>query len=165
MYDYLSATLRSSVSPEMAKVPYISHYNDVIMGSIASQITSLTFIYSSVYSGADQRKHQNSTSLAFVRGIHRSPVNSPHKGPVTRQMFPFDGVIMLTGTWGLFCHLNQIQSYLVLDRRLVARPKNRTEPGQIIGTINDAYCPWWSTMKPLIGQVWFKCDSKTTTFC
>ena len=71
------------------------HYNDVIMGAIASQITSLTIVYSTVYSGADQRKHQSSVSLAFVRGIHRSPVNSPHKWPVTRKMFQFDDVIML----------------------------------------------------------------------
>ena len=63
-------------------------------GSIASQITSLTIVYSVVYSGAHQRKHQSSASLAFVRGIHRSPVNSPHKWPVTRKMFPFDDVIM-----------------------------------------------------------------------
>ena len=47
------------------------------------------------YSVADQRKHQRSASLAFVRGFHRWPVNSPHKGPVTREMFPFDDVIML----------------------------------------------------------------------
>ena len=71
------------------------HYSDVIMGAIASQITSLTIVYSSVYSGADQRKNQSSTSLAFVRGIHRWPVNSPHKGPVTRKLFPFDDVIMV----------------------------------------------------------------------
>ena len=45
-------------------------------------------------SGADQRKHQSSALLAFVMGIHRWPVNSPHKGPVTRKMFPFDDVIM-----------------------------------------------------------------------
>ena len=70
------------------------HYGDVTMGSIASQITSLTIVYSTVYSGADQRKHQSSVSLAFVRGIHRGPVNSPHKWPVTRKMFPFDDVIM-----------------------------------------------------------------------
>ena len=56
------------------------NYNDVIMGTMASQITSRTIIYSIVYSGADQSKHQSSASLAFVRGIHRSPVNSPHKG-------------------------------------------------------------------------------------
>ena len=59
--------------------------------------------YSIVYSDTDQRKYQSSTSLAFVRGIHRSPVNSPHKWPVTRvtrKMFPFDDVItiMLTVT-------------------------------------------------------------------
>ena len=70
------------------------HYNDVIMGAMTSQITSFTIIYSTVYSSADQRKHQSSTSLAFVRGIHRWLVNSPHKGPVTRKMFPFDDVIM-----------------------------------------------------------------------
>ena len=47
-----------------------------------------------VCSCADQRKHQSSASLAFVRGILRWPVNSPHKWPVTRKMFPFDDVIM-----------------------------------------------------------------------
>ena len=66
------------------------------MGRIASQITSLTSVYSIVYSEADQRKPQSSASLAFVRGIHRGPVNSPRKWPVTRKMFPFDDVIMKT---------------------------------------------------------------------
>ena len=74
-----------------------THYNDVIMGAIASQITSLTIVYSTVYSDADQRKHQSSASLAFVCGIHRGPVNSPHKWPVARKMFPFDGVMMKRG--------------------------------------------------------------------
>ena len=64
------------------------------MGTISSQITSLMIVSSTVYSGANQWKHQSSASLAFVRGIHRWPVNSPHKGPVTRKMFPFDDVIM-----------------------------------------------------------------------
>ena len=64
------------------------------MGGMASQITILTIVYSTVYSGADQRKHQSPASLAFVRGIHRGPVNSPHKWPVTRKLFPFDEVIM-----------------------------------------------------------------------
>ena len=64
------------------------------MDTIASQITSVTIVYSTVYSDAVQRKHQSSASLAFVRGIHRWPVNSPHKGPVTRKMFPFDDIIM-----------------------------------------------------------------------
>ena len=65
------------------------HYSDVIMGIMASQITSLKIVYSSIYSGADQRKHQSSASLAFVRGIH-----GWHKWPVMRKMFPFDDVIM-----------------------------------------------------------------------
>ena len=68
---------------------------------MASQITSLTIVYSTVYSGADQRKHQSSASLGFVTGINRWPVNSPHKWPVTRKMFPFDDVIM---TWKPFRH-------------------------------------------------------------
>ena len=71
-----------------------AHYNDVIMSVMASVVTSIMSVYSNVHSGADQRKHQTSASLAFVRGIHRWPVNSPHKGPVTRKMFPFDDVIM-----------------------------------------------------------------------
>ena len=72
----------------------VSHYGDVMMNAMASQITRLTIVCSTVYSGAGQRKHQSSASLAFVRGIHRWPVNSPHKGPVTRKMCPFDDVIM-----------------------------------------------------------------------
>ena len=71
------------------------HYNDVIIGAIASKITILTIVYSTVYSDADQRKRQSSASLAFVRGIQRRPVNSPHKWSVTRKMIPFGDVIML----------------------------------------------------------------------
>ena len=107
------------------------HYGDVIMGTMASQITSLTIVYSTVYSGADQRKHQSSASLAFVRGIHRGPVNSPHKWPVTRKIYPFDDVIMISSAicdcflctylpllstliltkWSIFCIL-QFQMHL-----------------------------------------------------
>ena len=56
------------------------HSTDVIMSAMASQITSLMIVCSTVYSGVDQRKHQSSASLAFVRGIHRGPVNSTHIG-------------------------------------------------------------------------------------
>ena len=62
------------------------HYNDILMGVAASQITGITIVYLIVSSGADQRKHHSSVSLAFVWGIHRWPVNSPLKGPVTRNM-------------------------------------------------------------------------------
>ena len=78
----------------------IIHYSDVIMCAMASQITGVSIICSFVCSGTDQRKHQNFASLAFVRGIHRWPVDSPHKAPLTRKMFPFDDVIMSHGFRG-----------------------------------------------------------------
>ena len=65
------------------------------MGAMASQFMSFTIVYSTVHSDADQRKHQSSASLAFVRGVHRSPLKSPHKWLVTRKMFPFDDIMML----------------------------------------------------------------------
>ena len=70
------------------------HYSGVIMYTVASQITSLTIVYSTVCPCVDQRKRQSAASLAFARGIHRSPVYSPHKGTVTRKMFSFDEIIM-----------------------------------------------------------------------
>ena len=73
---------------------FATHYGDVKMGTVAFQITSLTIVYSTVWSDADERKHQSSVLQAFVRGIHRWPVNSPHRWPVTRKMLPFDDVIM-----------------------------------------------------------------------
>ena len=72
----------------------IIHYSDIIMSTTASQITGVSSVYSIVCSGADQRKHQSSRSLAFVRRIHQWPVDSPHKGPVKRKIFPFDDAFM-----------------------------------------------------------------------
>ena len=79
------------------------------MRTMASQITSLTIVCSTVYSGANHRKHQSSTSLAFVWGIHRWPVNSPHKWPATRKMFHNAGPL-----WGeTTSHLSQRTSTLL----------------------------------------------------
>ena len=64
------------------------------MSAIESQISSLTVVYSTVYSSADQRKHQSSAPLAFVWGIHQWPVNSPHKGAVTQKKFH-----LMTSSW------------------------------------------------------------------
>ena len=75
------------------------------MNAMASHITVVSIVYSTVSSGVDKRKPQSSASLAFVKGIHRWPVNSPHKGPVTREMLPFDDVIMC---------LNKIKIYLYI---------------------------------------------------
>ena len=79
------------------RVPF--HYSDVMMHAMASQITGVSIVCSTFGSGADQRIHQSSASLAFVREIRRWPVNSPHKRPVTRKIFPFDDVIMSKDQW------------------------------------------------------------------
>ena len=78
-------------------------YSDVIMSAMAYYITSLTIVHSTVYSGADK----SPASLAFVRGIHRWPVNSPHKGRASNEeKFSFDDVIMATRLIGFryVCH-------------------------------------------------------------
>ena len=95
-YGYLTCLLYwfvGSLNEILISSTANAHYSDVMMGAMASQITSLTIICSTVYSGADQRKHQSSAPLAFLRGIHRWPVNSPHKWPVTRKMFLFNDVM------------------------------------------------------------------------
>ena len=72
-----------------------SHYSNDIMSAMASKITSLTIVYSTFYSGADKK---NAPSLAFVRGIHQWPVNSPHEWPVTRKMFRY-WYLMTSSCW------------------------------------------------------------------
>ena len=114
------------------------HYNDVIMSTMASQITSLTIVYSTCYSGTDQRRHQSSAPLAFVRRIHRWPVNSPLKGPVTRKMFPFDDVIVLKAR------------RFVLQSRRVSSHNNIPYSAVIIFWINKI-CPYRSLLRDLLG--------------
>ena len=82
-------------------IPWLlMHYNDVIMKAMASEITDVSIVCSTVCSGADRRKHQSSPSRAFVRGVHRWPVDSPHKGPVTRSVIfdSFNRQFMLTSS-------------------------------------------------------------------
>ena len=90
------------------------HYGDVIMGAMASQIT-----------GADHRKHQSSASLAFVRGIHRWPVDSMHKGLVMRKMFPFDDVIIVwrhMASWIVgIIDLGNVYSLLPIRHQAISR--------------------------------------------
>ena len=76
------------------RISMVIHYSDVIMKAMASSTTGVSIVCSTVCSGADLRKHQSSASLTFVRGLHRWPVDSPHKGPVAWKMFPFDDAIM-----------------------------------------------------------------------
>ena len=101
------------------------------MGAMASQITGLTIVNSTVYSDADQRKHQSSASLAYLRGNHRGPVNSPHKWPVTRKMFPFDDVIM----------------FLKLIEISVDEPR-------LSKTASDVHACKWGSLKPHLQIGW-----------
>ena len=79
-----SCHVRSTACTDMdGFFPY--HYSDVIMSAMASQITGAFFVCSTVWSGADQWKHQSSSSLAFGMRKRRWPVDTPHKGPVTRK--------------------------------------------------------------------------------
>ena len=86
--------LQNTFNDKSSVVQLMAHYCVVITGAMTPRITSLTIVYSTVYSGADQRKLQSSASLAFVWGVQRRPVNSQHKWLVTRKMLPFDDVIM-----------------------------------------------------------------------
>ena len=94
----------------------ILHYNDVILSAMASQITSLTIVYSTVYSGADQRNIRVPRYWPFVQGIHRLPVISLHKWPVTWKMVPFDDVTISSSS-GLF-QLQHLQCLFVHSRNM-----------------------------------------------
>ena len=110
------SNLINPINLQLTSNMIFKHYIGVIMTTMASQIANLTVVYSAVYSDVDQRKHQSSASLAFVRGIHRRPVNSPHIWPVTRKMFPFDDVIMYRPTSHVFKHvsLNRLVKFHVV---------------------------------------------------
>ena len=95
------------------------HYSDVIMGAVASEITSFTIVYATIYSGADQRKHQSSASLAFVWGFHRWPVNSPHKWPIRRRHQEDPGS-WSTFNWPIFpCDLNSMRILICSDTNCI----------------------------------------------
>ena len=123
------------------------HYGNVIMGTMWSQITSLTIVYSTDYSDADQRKHQSSVSLAFVRGIHRRPGNSPHKWPVTRKMFPFHDVIMISSmlfNWLVPCHTltkENITAITCMGRSVM---RDNISPPWRQGQDTEDWCAWCS---------------------
>ena len=99
------------------------------MSAVASQITSVSIACWTVDSGANQIKHQSSSSRAFMRGIHRWPVHSPHKRPMTRKMFPYDDVIICND---FVCNLNWINisfyfhyfRYMILPKQLYCHYKH-----------------------------------------
>ena len=118
-----------------------THCCDIIMDAMASQITSLAIVYSIVHSGADQRKHQRSASLAFVRGIHRWPVNSPHKWPVTRKCFHLMTLSYDTTPWAVQCFLVDICQW---DNSIrVSYPKRNALSTSLWTQILNKKSPWW----------------------
>ena len=84
VYNQTILILKGKWGLQMPTWDLFYYYSDVIISTMVSQTTRVTIVYSTIYSGADQRKHQSSTSLSLVRGIHWSPVNSQR--PVTRKM-------------------------------------------------------------------------------
>ena len=95
---------------------------DVIMSAIASQITGVSIAYSTVCLSAD-KNHQSSASLAFVRKINRSTVNTPHNGPIMGKLFPFDDVIMFSVIIILFGDSNVCFHRCVLLLRVIRNTK------------------------------------------
>ena len=95
------------------------HCGDVIMGAMASQITSLAIGYSTVYSGRDQRKHQSSASLVFMWGIHRWPVNSPPEGQSRGKCFH-----LMTSLCAKLCFITLSHSYRQLQHHNTYRHWN-----------------------------------------
>ena len=79
-----------------------NHYIDVIMITMASQITSLTVVYSTVNSDADERKHQSSASLAFLWGIHWDRWIPRTKGQLRGKCFH-----LMTSSW--CCYLQHVK--------------------------------------------------------
>ena len=137
--------LSSQSSTIIAKIPcLVQHYSDAIMSAMASQITGVFSVYSTVCPGANQGKHQSSASLAFVRGMHQGTVDSRYKRAVTRKMFPFDNAI-------IYCQDNltssssaQCQTLLPVDNIAYCRycEINPTEVTNSSNEINN-FCEWY----------------------
>ena len=125
---------------EARKSNEMYHYSDIIMGAIESQITNdWLIVYSSVYSGKNQWKHQSSASLAFVQGIHWWPVNFPHKWPVTQKMFPLDDVIKTFISEAVICYC----SHALNHRNIVYRPyisPAQIAPRWFLSPFNFEFC-------------------------
>ena len=93
------------------------HYIDVIMTMMASQITGLMVVYSTVYSDADQRKHQNSASLAFVWGIHRDRWISHTKGELRGKCFHLMTSSLASQTWNNWVNISSVMAWRIGNDR------------------------------------------------
>ena len=110
----ICCSIRDLSIPLSSEYLSCNHYSDVIMTTMASQITSLTVVYSTVYSDADQRKHQSSASLAFVWGIHRDRWIPRTKGQLRGKWFH-----LMTSSWyGCICSSHVTPCGLSLQHKL-----------------------------------------------
>ena len=91
------------------------------MGPMASQITSISIVYSTVYSGADQRKHQSSAPLAFVRGILPGTGEFPAQMASNAENIPFNDIIMSLGMHHVHC---EYIWYVLCQRKQLRQNKN-----------------------------------------
>ena len=114
------------------------HYDEVIISVIAPQITSLTIVYSTVYSDTDERKRQRTASLVFVRGIHRGPVNSPHKDQWRGNCFHLitSSCVRPANSLGMLCALQWPHN----DRHGVSNPQRLYQvPSQTVDEV-ESWC-------------------------
>ena len=104
------------------------HYDDVTMGGMTSQITSLAIVYSTVYSGADQRKHQSPATLAFVRGIPAQMASNAETASIWWRHHDCGQIIIFTCGLERYTHYQGLQyittgcsswwkSYLISDSK------------------------------------------------
>ena len=117
-------------------------------------------------------KHQSSASLAFVRGIHRWPVNSPHKGSVTRKIIPFDDVIIRAGVLGTRTRSTRVLNFLYLyctrTREFQShstRTCTRTN-GQVLRYSYEYWHEYWNSMVHLRckGENHHSCEINSMTY-
>ena len=113
------------------------------MSSMTSQINGVSSVWLTICSGADHRNHKSSVSLEFLKGIHRWLMDSPHKGPVMRRIFPFDDVIMQ------FCHNDVIKwkdfpRYWPFAQGIHRSPVNSSDKGQWRGALMFSLIYAWA---------------------
>ena len=134
------------------------------MSAMASQITGVPIVYSTVCLGADPRKHQSSASLAFVRVIHRWPVNSPHKGPVTRASNAENASIW----WrhhkpSTSCRQ---KSGVLCQKKQVSRAGISKYIPRIMWRVIIYFCPWYHTIsKQFFKALYWSMEKQTAQKC
>ena len=177
--------VRQNQIPQCSDI-YTHHFSAVIMRAMTSQVIGASIVYSDFCPGAYQRKLQSFTSLDFVTGIHRWPMNSPRQGPVTRKMFPFDDIIMnsldfcrsnihiyfirrhcfyfcLIQTSGKFVPLDSIDNGSLSVHVMVLVPIRASHKRQVMQSFDVAFLSGWTNcwtdgLATGVWDSWRSCD-------